>query len=247
MNKALDVLEIFLHVKDDKLSLAQLSKLAGMNKATVDRIAILLAKRGYLLQAEKRGKYSLGFQFIHFYNRIKQANNYVEIAIPHMMALSRSCHECVILTVLDGECCVIIEVIESKHLLRTAPQRGTVLPLYCTGQGKVILAFMNMNEIGNYLNKVDLRRYTRNTITDTNELKKHLKMVLKDGVAYDIEEEMLDINNVAAPLRNADGKVFSSVGIIGPAIRLTPSKMQDISPELKVCAQAISREIGYQD
>ena len=65
LQKALDILELFLG-DEGEISLSDLSKSSGLNKSTVNRIALTLVKRGYLKQENRRGKYSLGIKFLDF-------------------------------------------------------------------------------------------------------------------------------------------------------------------------------------
>ena len=67
----------------------------------------------------------------------------------------------------------------------------------------------------------------------------------KEGVAYDDEDQFLGIRNVAAGIRNADGKVIAAVGVIGPSVRMTRARMREIAPQVKLCATEISRALGY--
>jgi DNA-binding IclR family transcriptional regulator len=57
--KTFDILNIFLK-SEESLTVAEITRLSGLNKSTVNRIASVLVKYGYLRQKEKRGPYSLG-------------------------------------------------------------------------------------------------------------------------------------------------------------------------------------------
>ncbi len=245
LNRVLDILEVFLKIEEDNIRLSELARLSGLNKATVNRIVSDLVTRGYLNQPKSRGKYYLGTKFIRFNQLIMQKSKLEQVAPPHLAKLAEAVKDCVFLTILDGKEALITEVIDSQHLLRIALEVGTRIPLYCTGQGKAILAGMTEEELDQYLGKVNLRQYTENTITGHNELKTHLMMVAKEGVAYDNDEEFIGIRNVAAGIRDANGKVIASVGVIGPSVRMTRARMREITPQVKLCAVEISIALGY--
>ena len=61
VNKAIDVLEIFLQ-QEGEFRLTELADLTGMDRATTYRLASTLVKRKFLRQAKKNGKYSLGLK-----------------------------------------------------------------------------------------------------------------------------------------------------------------------------------------
>jgi len=246
LHKVLDILDVYLNSGNDSMRLSDLAELSGLNKAMVNRAVKVLVQRGYLQQPEERGKYYLGTKLVNFQKIISRKRKLSQVALPHMTKLADKTRECVILTTLDQDTAIITEVVESKLLLRAAPVVGTKLPLYCTGVGKAILAYMHEPELEGYLNRVTLEQRTENTITSKEELKHHLKNVLREGVAYDDEEQYIGIRDVAAPIFNADGRVFASLGIVSPSLNFTRNKMREVAPEVKQCALNVSFDLGYQ-
>ena len=51
---------------------------------------------------------------------------------------------------------------------------------------------------------------------------------------------------VAAPVRDHTGQVIAAVSISGPAFRITPGKLPELSSLVCETATHISRELGYQ-
>jgi DNA-binding IclR family transcriptional regulator len=247
INKTLDVLEVFLTVKESKLRLSEIARLAGINKSTVNRIVIDLRKRLYLQQSEKRGKYSLGPQFVKFSQMMDKRMQFGAVSRPHMVKLSKAVRECVLLTALDVEEAIISDVIDSVHVLKVAPLVGMTIPLYCTAQGKAILAYMKEPELEKYLMNVTRKKFTENTVTNAAELRAHLIEVVRENAAYDNEEQYLGLRNVAVPIKDANNEVYTSVGVLGPSTRLTMERMKGMVPDVQKCALAISRDLGYTD
>ncbi len=92
--------------------------------------------------------------------------------------------ESVNLAILDRNEVVYIEHIDSNQTLRTFTAIGNRAPLYCTGVGKVFLAYMNKNDL-QFLTHQPFTGYTDNTITDFTELTKELSSIQREGVAID--------------------------------------------------------------
>jgi DNA-binding IclR family transcriptional regulator len=245
INKTLDVLEVFLTVKENKLRLSEIARLAGINKSTANRIVIELRKRLYLQQSAKRGKYSLGPQFAKFSQRMDKRTQFGVVSRPHLVKLSKAVQECILVTSLDGEEAIISEVIDSTHVLRVSPIVGMTIPLYCTAQGKAILAYMKEPELEKYLRNVTLKKYTENTITNAAKLRAHLIEVARENVAFDDVEQYLGLRNVAVAIKDSNNEVYASVGVLGPSTRLTMEKMKEMVPDVQKCALAISRDLGY--
>lgn len=246
LNKALDVLEIFLDVAGTEMRLSELAQLTGLNKATVSRIVAALVKRGYMNQVERRGKYVLGTKFLNFSAVIKQRNKIRDIAMPHLGKLNQLVEESVALFSLDGGRAVFVEEVHTKYPLRIVPDPTSAVPIYCTAIGKIFLADKTAQDLEEYLQHTDIRAYTPNTITDLNRFKSHLRTVAKEGVAYDDEEFYSGLRMVAAGIRDTEEKLVAGIGVMGPSVRLTVARMKEIAPDVKHCAMEISMDMGYR-
>ena len=56
--------------------------------------------------------------------------------------------------------------------VRVVPRVGSRLPAYCTAAGKVQIAYMSDEELDHYMPQRELDKFTANTITDREALKK---------------------------------------------------------------------------
>lgn len=245
LKKAFNILDLFLGNRQE-MSLAELTELSGFNKTTVYRIVSTLLMYGYLKQREKRGKYSLGMKFLDFSGLIKSRMEVRNVAIPYIIKLGELVNESVIMAIWDGRRAIITETFNVNYPLRVVPDEGARIPLYSTALGKIILANMTEKELEKYFNSISLERYTSNTITDLSDIKKYITIIKQEGVAFDYDEDTIGVSSVAAELRNSDGDIMGSIGVIGPSVRLTRTKIRKITPNLKSCALEISRELGYR-
>jgi len=247
MNKTLRILEIFLESPEKEISLSELTSLSGFKKTTVKHITDVLVDQGYLSQVEKKGKYSVGLQLIHWGNIIKFKIDIRDIAMPHLIKLSKTTNELVSLVNWDGKNDYLAEEIEANHFLRTVMDPSNLIPRYCSGIGKLFLAQMTEKDLISYFNSEDIKAYTPNTITDFDLLKSHLKIVAKENIAYSDEEYSLGSRNVAAGIRNAAGGLVAAVAVTAPSVRLTRTRMVELAPDVKRCAMEISLALGYRD
>jgi IclR family transcriptional regulator, KDG regulon repressor len=245
LTKALDILELILNTKEE-MGVTEIARITGLNKATVSRITNHLSSRNYLVRSEKRGKYFLGTQFLSFSKVIKDRMNIRDIAMPYLAKLSKSVDESVVLVIWDGKKALNIDSVQSTQSLRIIPEDSGQIPLHCTGTGKMFLTQMTDKELETYFDTDGMIAYTTNTITNLNHLKTQLMKIKSEGVAYDDEEFKLGTRDVAAGIKNVEGRFIASIGILAPSIRLTRAKMIEIAPEVKKCATEISKSLGYK-
>jgi IclR family KDG regulon transcriptional repressor len=250
LTKTFDILDLFLNGQEE-LSVTEIAKILDLNKTTVSRIMLRLEKRGYLKQLEKRGKYSLGTIFLEFSGIIKSRLRIRDIAIPHLIELSRRVKESTMLAVWDGQGTVITESFHDTIImnspLKVVPEEGISMPLYCTCLGKIFLANMSEEELQNYFKNTKLEQRTIRTIVDPQKLSSQMDRIQKEGIALDDEEYAVGVRGIATRLCNADNRVVGSIGVLAPSSRITISGMLKVAPRLKECALAISRQLGYKE
>jgi IclR family transcriptional regulator, KDG regulon repressor len=246
LQNAFLILDLFLRHGSEK-SLEELTQLSGLNKTTVSRIVSALVKHGYLAQKGKRSKYSLGFKFFDFTGYIKNQIKVRDVAIPFLMKLTQDLNESVIMAIWDGGTAFITETFQAKNPLKVVPDEGASLALHSTSLGKSILANISPREFEIIGRNHTFERFTPNTITDLQDLKNHLIIVKREGIAFDDEENILGVRGVAAGLRNFDGSVVGAVGVIGPSVRLTRARMRECVEPVKTCAMEISKSMGYSN
>ena len=244
IGKALDILEVFLK-RDDEIGLSELASSCGLNITTTHRIVHTLVKRGYLKQRQERQKYSLSTKFLQYSNVITRRMKIRDVASPILDALSKMAGESVNIAILDSNEAVYIEHIDTNKSLRIFTQIGNRVPLYCTGVGKIFLAYMRDDESQKVLKGNELLPHTANTITDVKRLKQELGQVKQEGLAIDSEEMEIGVRCLAAPVKNSSGNVIAAISVSGPSARLSDKRVNEIKPLIKSCALEISRALGY--
>jgi len=250
LRKALDILKLFLNSKSEELSLTEIAVASKLTKSTVSRSLSTLTACGYLRQREKRGKYSLGAIYLEFSGVLKKRLKIRNVALPYLNELNRSLKEAVIFAAWNKGSVALVEtfneVTNSNEPLKVVPSEGSKLPLHVSCLGKIILANMTEEELEKYYNNGNIECFTPNSITDINEMKNHLLVVKKEEIAFDDEEYHIGIRGLGAGIRDADGNLFGTIGVVAPSVRFTRARMRELVPAVKQCALNISAELGFK-
>jgi DNA-binding IclR family transcriptional regulator len=226
------------------LTLAECSATLGYSKPTVHRILRTLEARGFLGFDRERGRYTLGVANLRLGMAFLEQLDLRDAALPILRELGERTGETVHLGVLDGSDVVYIEKVESKHAVRMFSQIGRTMPAYSTGVGKAILAFLPDDELEQALPE-RLEPRTAATITNRQELRKHLAGVRRRGYSTDDIENEEGIRCVGAPVFDHTGAVCAGVSVAGPASRVTPDRSRELTELVQSAALAISRRIGF--
>jgi DNA-binding IclR family transcriptional regulator len=75
-------------------------------------------------------------------------------------------------------------------------------------------------------------------------LAKECRRVRKRGFAIDNEEFHEGVRCVAAPIRDASGRIVAAIGISAPISRLSESRCEKVAQAVKRAAAQIGKKLG---
>lgn len=242
--KMLEVLECFSSA-EPALSVIEIARATGLPRTTVHRIVDSLRLLGFIEQDGSRERYRLGIKLFALGNTALSNLPLYREAGPFVDTLSKLSGEVVHLYVFDGTQMLVIETAGAV----TARPRDTVTtieatPCHCTGVGKAALAFQDEAAIERVI-RLGLPRFTPNTITLPDALRRDLAATRARGYAIDEAEHEPDRRCVAAPIRNAAGRVFAAISVTGPMRRVTPERVAALAALVVSHADQISARLGH--
>ena len=165
-------------------------------------------------------------------------------AQPFVDQLARHSSASVHLGVFNGQSVVVIEREDFEEPRKSLASRVEIAPIHCTGVGKAVGAYLPKDLVAR-IAAGGLRPYTSHTITSLAALERALAKVRKRGYALDNEELQLFVRCVAAPIRNAAGRVFAAISVSGPPERMTVERQLQLASVVIDTAGAISRHLGF--
>ncbi len=89
--------------------------------------------------------------------------------------------------------------------------------------------------------------FTPYTITDGERLRKELAATKSRGYAIDDREHDIDVRCIAAPIRNANGRIFAAISVSGPIRRFEDNRIAGLSTLVMEHAASISAQLGFSD
>ena len=243
--RAAKLLECFSPDKP-ALTNSQLAKMLGLHKSTTTRLLYSLEEAGFLRKDPKTREYSLSYRLFRIGSVYINQIGFRTEARPLLSELASTFQETVHLAVLNDFEVFYIDKVEGSQSVGMMSRIGNKSPAYCTGVGKVLLAHLIEDDLERYLDTVELKRYTPNTITDPEELKLHLQRTCRQGYTIDDSEHEADIKCVAAPLHDAGGNVVAGISIAVPGFRINRERMEkELLPAVVQTARNISARLGY--
>ncbi|WP_082481361.1 IclR family transcriptional regulator domain-containing protein [Pseudomonas sp. Leaf127] len=243
LEKAMDVLEA-VGSSPHGVSQSGLAETLGLPRTTLYRIIATLIERGMIRRDPVRKVYRLGFRYMELVRNAYLMPDLVAAASFELRALRDLTGETSYLAVLDGDQVMSLERCDGAHTQRSAATLGQSKPVYCTGQGKAILAAMDEAAREDILRGLTLTPLTPLTLVDRRRLNAELRITRARGYAIDNEEIRTGVRCVAAAIRDHSGKVHGALSVAGPAYRLTLERLELLGPELAEAARRVGAQLS---
>ena len=216
----------------------------GLPKATLHRLLSELADERLVNFDEKTNLYRAGFRVLELANPIWTRSDIRTLAHDQLLGLSALTNETVQLAVHADTQMVVIDHVESQESVRLSISVGTQVPVYCTGVGKVMLAWCDKQQQESILSRVSFARFTTNTLTDLSALKQELAQVSEQGYAIDAEEHFAGSGSIAAPVVDHSGRAVAGISITAPTFRAPAEKLLQWREPLVAAAAIISGRLA---
>ena len=244
VNRALTALELVADAGE--LGVSELGRQLGVHKATASRLAAVLAERGLLERDPVTERYRIGFGLVRLAGAAMSGLDLVRLARPILETLAERAREATNLGVRSADDVVYVDQISGTRSIVTVNWVGRRTPLHCTSSGKVLLAFAEESDRERILSE-PLEAFTSHTFVDPDALRHELDVVRTRGYGQTVEELEDGLNAVAAPVRQADGRVIAALGVSGPAFRMHAVDLPRLGLLTAEAAQAVSRQLGFLD
>ena len=233
-----------LTLRDDELSLAELSVELDAPKSSLLTLLRPLVDEGYLIHY--KGKYYLGPRIFRLSADVLATGKIRTLVIPFLEELSKRTHETAFYAVLDPNAKVAIctEVINSPQALRFDMRVGMTFPLYQTAVGSILLAHQDKEWLEAYLKwvkskKLKLDDHSPIVPLSRTEALKRVAEARENGVAVSMSQWAPESGAIAAPVYAGDGSLAGVFGVAGPAKRMQ-SRLDELTAVLKEVAAAAS-------
>lgn len=241
VGKALDVLDqVAAFGRPARFS--ELLQHSEFPKPTLYRLLQTLTSQGMLSYDSDRQTYAPGVRLVKLAHSAWSQASLAPIARPHIDRLAAHVDEAVHLAQIDNGQVLFIDKRQTSEKFATLAQAGQVAPAYCTGVGKVILAFLSPERRDRALQQQAFMKYTPSTLDSVEKLESELKTIRIEGVAYDREEHDRGIISIAAPILTRGDHVVGALSIATSTARYSLDALEKFRPSLLEVATQIGTD-----
>lgn len=238
LDRGLQVIQAFSQ-HNKALTISDVSKITGLSRPTARRILLTLEHLGFA--EANNGLFTLTARTLSLGYAYLSSNNKWSIAHPFMRDFVHKTGESCSISILDGTDIIYVARVSTKRIMSINLDVGSKLPAYATSMGHVLLANLSKDELEKYLNNLNPKKFTDNTILDKDQLRMTLEDVREKnwgGVDQQFEE---GLRSIAAPIRDASGNVIAAINCSTHAGRISKEVLtEEFLPLLLENANRIS-------
>jgi DNA-binding IclR family transcriptional regulator len=147
------------------------------------------------------------------------------------------------LGIFDGDFALYLDKVPGRRRITISSRVGDRQPLSSTGLGK---ALMIDSPPAYWDERFAADQAAGSMKADAKVWRERMEGYAKAGRAFDLEENEDQIRCVAAPIRDAAGKIVGAISVSTAAQYMSDDRMTALSDEVRGTANAISHELGFE-
>jgi IclR family KDG regulon transcriptional repressor len=162
-----------------------------------------------------------------------------------LVRLSNKTNEIVQLGVLHNGKVLLQEVIKRPKGLINVANIGEEIDLNISASGIVMAAYLDEKEQDLLLENKSFKKYTNNTLTNIDDIKKELKKIRKRGYSLDDQNFAIGHRCIGAPIFDYTKKVIAGVNISGHISTFSDERIEELAEIVKQYALEASKRMGF--
>jgi IclR family transcriptional regulator, acetate operon repressor len=241
LERGLEILEYVAGCSEPP-SFSQLLATLGIPRSSLFHLLTTLLSRKFLERDPKTERYRVGPEVAEIARKVQRPSLSDRVG-PILRQLSQEVGEtCGVYVQVRDSVEVVASAISTQALSYTM-KIGMSAPLYAVSAGKVVLAEMSSEELGQYLSRVTFVAVTPHTLRSKSRLRKEIQEIKTTGFAYSRDEFTLGITALATAVQS-DGKFYGAINLAVPTARFSADRDAAFRDALRQTAQIIAKEIS---
>lgn len=227
-------------------SLKEISAELELPPPSVHRLLRTCVERGFCDQDPDSLRYLPGPGLVDLARATLEEHDIVSASAIELRHLRDQTGEIAFLTTMVGVAATCVAVEPSDRPVRLHIQLGLRMPFHASAAARAILAFRPEQEAKRLLGNEELVAFTDNTPTTIDDALDRLPQVREDGYASSYSELDENTIGVAAPVRDRQGEVTSSLCVALPLARFPISEQAEVAKEVIAAAERVSISRGWR-
>jgi IclR family pca regulon transcriptional regulator len=236
--KGMSVLKAF-DAANTHLTLPQIGRITGLDRATTRRLVLTLVHLGYVQQNER--VFSLTPRILVLAGGFLQGRQFGKTVQPVLRAFSHRIGEPISMAMIDGyEAVYVAHAGGDTNTISIGFTVGSRLPLLPTSIGRALVAFSAPALRDDLIRNAPLQKFTAATVEDRDMIMKDITLTAERGYAFVDGEFEIGVAAIALPARTS-GPEVAALGVSAASARFKEERFQrTVLETLSECSSAVS-------
>jgi IclR family acetate operon transcriptional repressor len=244
LERGLAILQFFKKVPE--ASVVEVAAALNLSRSTTYRIAERLRELGFLEVSTSSARWRLGRETVQLGVAALQSSDVMQVAPPILLRLLDQTREAVNLAVFDADSMVLVYREQGPQSVTISSRLGSRRPMHASSLGKAYMAALKTEERRALIKRLDLKRFTPETIVERAALERELAKIQKRRFATDRREFEQTLACCAAAVSDHRAVPVAAISVSGPADRIL-SNFDRVGSEVAAAARSISERLGFLD
>jgi DNA-binding IclR family transcriptional regulator len=245
--RTLQLLNLLSNYKDG-ISFTEIQRTLDIPKSSLSVLLSTIEKEKWIEHDKSVNLFKLGIVAWETTQRFMNNQQLVDIGESYITELRNELDSAVQIAVLRGCDILYLAQINTDPSFELPSRVGVRVPAQATALGKSLLVDLSEKEIYELFKNVDFKKYNEATLKNVDELVDEISRVKAQGFSESNGELVERFYCVAAPVRDASGKVVAALSSTIPKRYLTskPITKEKMIDSATKEAGLLSRELGYR-
>lgn len=208
LDKGLDILE-FLAGSGVGLTQVEIAKGLGRGPNEIYRMLDTLVRRNYITRTPDGDKYMLSLRLLTIANMHPPRRRLLDIADPLLRAAADKIRQSLHLAVWEDGQFVVTSSVSAPGNWRLSLRIGSVIGLYNTGSGMVMIAFQDANQRQRMVREHHL--VPGETVTEPGKFEATIRQIREQGYVMAPSAYTSSVTNLSCPVLDPFGNAIAAV------------------------------------
>ncbi len=243
VERAVQVLRCF-EGGEKSLSLGELTKLLGLNKVTVFRLANTLLLEGLLAYDKEKARYRISFGLVSLGRKLLDLDGLRDAAHQAMEEARSLTNETICLSIQERGEQVVVYSLPSQQPVRYVLEIGSRGTIFNGAAGQCLLVGKTEIELEKMLEGNGFVHTSDTSITSMKALLEKINFIKSNGYCLSHGERIAEAAAAAAPIYAPDHSVAGVLSIVMPENRASQELLDGYGKVATDTAKKISEEFG---
>lgn len=243
LNRFTEVMDCISENPIEGIGVSELSRRTNLSKSTIHRMLSSMMSHQLVTQNYQTKQYVLGPKAMFWGSQFLRSQDPIGLLGQYCEEISNKTGLYSFLCRFQGDQVYCTHTHQPSHLRnKYFVHVGQRMPFYCAAASKAILAYQDPARIHDLVVKETFTPITPFTLSKPEDLERELKDVLKNDVAFCLQELEIGVSAISAPIFHEERKTAFSLSVVGESTSIDSTK-ESIIRDLQLISEKASEHL----